>query len=73
MGLNTDLFVLVNNVGQMYEYPEEMAKVPEEVIWSLILTNVGAVTMMTRLLVNDMKQRKKGVIVNVSSGVALQV
>lgn len=72
MGLNTDLFVLVNNVGQMYEYPEEMAKVPEEVIWSMILTNVGAVTMMTRLLVNDMKQRKKGVIVNVSSGVALQ-
>lgn len=63
---------LVNNVGQMYEYPEELGKVPEDVIWSLVMTNVGAVTMMTRLLVNDMKQRKKGVIINVSSGTALQ-
>lgn len=63
---------IVNNVGQMYEYPEELGKVPEDVIWSLVLTNIGAVTMMTRLLVNDMKQRKKGVIVNVSSGTALQ-
>lgn len=62
----------MNNVGQMYEYPEELGKVPEDVIWSLVMTNVGAVTMMTRLLVNDMKQRKKGVIVNVSSGTALQ-
>lgn len=36
------------------------------------MTNVCAVTMMTRLIVNDMKQRKKGVIVNVSSGTHLQ-
>lgn len=36
------------------------------------MTNVCAVTMMTRLIVNDMKQRKKGVIVNVGSGTHLQ-
>lgn len=41
-------------------------------IWTLLMTNVCAVTMMTRLIVNDMKQRKKGVIVNVSSGTHLQ-
>lgn len=56
----------------MYEYPEELGKVPEDVVWSMVLTNIGAVTMMSRLLVNDMKQRKKGIIVNVSSGTALQ-
>lgn len=56
----------------MYEYPEELGKVPEEVVWSVMLTNIGAVTMMTRCLVNDMIQRKKGIIVNVSSGAALQ-
>lgn len=56
----------------MYEYPEEFGKVPEETIWTLLMTNVCAVTMMTRLIVNDMKQRKKGVIVNVSSGTHLQ-
>lgn len=62
----------MNNVGQMYEHPEELAKVPEDVIWSMILTNIASVTMMTRLIVNDMKQRQKGIIVNVSSGTALQ-
>lgn len=56
----------------MFEYPEELGNVPEDVIWSLVLTNVAAVTMMTRLVVNDMKQRQKGVIVNVSSGTHLQ-
>ncbi|XP_055310940.1 hydroxysteroid dehydrogenase-like protein 1 isoform X2 [Sitodiplosis mosellana] len=63
--------ILVNNVGQMYEYPEELGKVSEDVLYNMILTNVTAVTMMTRLLVNDMKLRKKGIIVNVSSGFAL--
>lgn len=62
----------VNNVGQMYEHPETLASVPEDVIWSMILTNIAAATMMTRLLVNDMKQRQKGIIVNVASGTALQ-
>ncbi|XP_031639671.1 hydroxysteroid dehydrogenase-like protein 1 [Contarinia nasturtii] len=56
----------------MFEHPEELGSVPEEVIWSLVLTNVAAATMMTRLIVNDMKQRQKGIIVNVSSGTALQ-
>lgn len=65
--------LLVNNVGTMYEYPEELAKVPEDFIWSLVGVNIGAVTMMTRLLIGDMKQLKKGIIVNVSSGVSLQV
>lgn len=55
----------------MYEYPEELGKVSEDTLYNMILTNVTATTMMTRLLVNDMKLRKKGVIVNVSSGFAL--
>lgn len=55
----------------MYEYPEEFSKVSEDVLYNMVLTNVTAVTMMTRLLVNDMKLRKKGIIVNVSSGFAL--
>lgn len=65
--------LLVNNVGTMHGYPEELAKVPEDNVWSLVAVNIGAVTMMTRLLIGDMKQLKKGIIVNVSSGVALQV
>ncbi|XP_031635052.1 hydroxysteroid dehydrogenase-like protein 1 [Contarinia nasturtii] len=64
--------ILVNNVGQMYEFPEELGKVSDDLIYNMILTNVTAVTMMTRLVVNDMKQRQKGIIVNVSSAMALQ-
>lgn len=64
--------MVVNNVGHMYEYPDELANVPIEIIWSMILTNVAAATMMLRLLVNDMKKRMKGIIVNISSFTALQ-
>lgn len=64
--------IKVNNVGRMYDYPDELGKVPSELIWSMINTNVGAVTMMTRMLVNDMKNRGKGAIVNISSGSELQ-
>lgn len=56
----------------MYDYPEELGKVSEEILWSLITTNMGSVTMMTRMLVNDMKKRGKGAIVNISSGSELQ-
>lgn len=43
-----------------------------EQLWNIINVNVGAVTTMTRLFVEDMKQRKRGAIVNVSSGSELQ-
>ncbi|KAI4465092.1 hypothetical protein MML48_3g00015850 [Holotrichia oblita] len=62
----------VNNVGMQYTYPMVVGEVPEQQLWDIININVGAVTMMTRILVEDMKKRKKGAIVNVSSGSELQ-
>lgn len=56
----------------MYDYPEELGKVSPDLLWSLIMINMGAVTMMTRMLINDMKKRGKGAIVNISSGSELQ-
>lgn len=70
-----DLFffsVAVNNVGRMYDYPEELGKLSPELLWSLINVNMSSVTMMTRMLINDMKKRGKGAIVNISSGSELQ-
>lgn len=64
--------VAVNNVGRMYDYPDELGKVPTDLLWHMININIGAVTMMTRMLVNDMKARGKGAIVNISSGSELQ-
>lgn len=65
-------FVAVNNVGRMYDYPEELGKLSPELLWSLINVNMSSVTMMTRMLINDMKKRGKGAIVNISSGSELQ-
>lgn len=52
----------------MYDYPDELANVDARLVWDIVNINIGACTMMTRLLVNDMKLRGRGAIVNVSSG-----
>lgn len=62
----------VNNVGRMYDFPDELGNVSEQLLWDILNINIGAVTMMTRMIVNDMKSRGKGAIVNVSSGSELQ-
>lgn len=50
----------------------KVGEVPEQELWDIMNINVSAVTMMTRLLVNQMKERGYGAIVNVSSGSELQ-
>lgn len=62
---------IVNNVGIFYDYPEEMAKVSSDTVWNLVMTNVASMTMMTHMLIDKMKQRKKGVIVNISSACSI--
>lgn len=52
----------------MYEFPDEFSNVPMEILWSLIKLNVGAMITMTRIVVNGMKERRKGAIINISSG-----
>ena len=49
-----------------------LGEVPEDELWGIINVNVGATTMMTRLLIGQMKERRKGAIVNISSGSELQ-
>lgn len=56
----------------MYEVPDELCNVPMEVLWSLINLNIGAMITMTRIVINGMKKRRKGAIVNISSGSELQ-
>ncbi|GBO13481.1 Inactive hydroxysteroid dehydrogenase-like protein 1 [Araneus ventricosus] len=57
----------VNNVGVMYDFPEVFANVPEKKLWELININIASVTMMTYIIIPQMVQRKKGIIVNMSS------
>jgi 17beta-estradiol 17-dehydrogenase / very-long-chain 3-oxoacyl-CoA reductase len=63
-----DIGVLVNNVGRMYDYPDNFEKVPEQLLWEIININVGAVTMLSRAVIPQMKEKRRGIIVNISSG-----
>lgn len=64
--------ILVNNVGCSYGKLDEMSEFPEAVLWNVINTNIGAVTIMSRMLINKMKESGRGAIVNVSSGLEQQ-
>nr|CAD7448657.1 unnamed protein product [Timema bartmani] len=64
--------ILVNNVGRQYSYPMYLGEVPQQELWDILNINIGATTMMTRMLLPQMQHRKKGAIVNVSSGSELQ-
>lgn len=62
----------MNNVGKMYDCPDDVHKVPEDTLWDILNINVGACTILTRMVVPGMIERKRGAIVNISSGSELQ-
>lgn len=62
----------MNNVGRQYTYPMYLGEVPQQELWDILNINIGATTMMTRLILPQMQERKQGAIVNVSSGSELQ-
>ncbi|KAI4494531.1 hypothetical protein M0802_008852 [Mischocyttarus mexicanus] len=65
---NVPIGILVNNVGKAYQYPMYLDEVPIDELWEIMTINVGATTMMTRLIIEQMKIRRKGAVVNISSG-----
>lgn len=60
--------ILVNNAGRMYDYPENFEMVDEQLLWDIMNLNMLSLTMLTHFVLNDMKKRGKGIIVNISSG-----
>lgn len=64
--------ILVNNVGTNLDYPDDLDRVPEDKLWDVIHINIAAATMLTRIVLPGMKQRRQGAIVNISSGSELQ-
>ncbi|KAK7601272.1 hypothetical protein V9T40_008713 [Parthenolecanium corni] len=64
--------ILVNNVGVNTTYPMYVTEVPPQSLWEMLNVNIGATTLLTRMILPQMQKRQKGAIVNVSSGSELQ-
>ncbi|XP_006867703.1 PREDICTED: testosterone 17-beta-dehydrogenase 3 [Chrysochloris asiatica] len=66
-----EIGVLVNNVGMLPNLlPSYFLNVSEEV-QSLIHCNITSVVKMTQLILKQMESRRRGLILNISSGVGL--
>lgn len=61
--------VLVNNVGMSYANPEYFLTLPdqEKFINSVVTCNIFSVTRMCGLILPGMVERRKGVVINISS------
>jgi len=68
---NLDIGVLINNVGVSYRYPRYFHEITDDEITALIEMNVNSTTWMTRYVIDGMVERKRGAIVNISSGSAM--
>lgn len=68
---NMEVGVLINNVGLGYRYPRFFHELPDEEVQDLMTMNIDSVVWMTRFVLPGMLERKKGAIVNISSGSAL--
>lgn len=66
-----DVGVLVNNVGVSYRYPMYFHELSDDEVSGLLTMNIDSTVWMTRMVLPGMLERKRGAIVNISSGSAL--
>ena len=62
--------MLVNNAGASYDHPELFSCVDEETIARILQLNVAAVTGVARQVLPGMMERRKGVVINIGSGLS---
>jgi len=62
-----EIGILVNNVGISYDHPEYLLELSDEVCDTLINVDVISAVKMTRIVLSGMIQRKRGLIVHISS------
>ncbi|CAL8128691.1 unnamed protein product [Orchesella dallaii] len=64
-----EIGTLINNVGVCYPYPEYFIDLPnrQKFYRDMLNCNILSVTMMTSLILPGMLDRRKGVVVNISS------
>jgi len=64
-----DIAVLVNNVGMSYANPEYFAAIPNhsEFVSNIVSCNIVSTLQMTKIVLGGMVQRKRGIIIMISS------
>lgn len=66
-----DVGVLINNVGVSYRYPRFFHELPDSEVTQLLTMNIDSTVWMTRMVLPKMLEKRRGAIVNISSGSAL--
>jgi 17beta-estradiol 17-dehydrogenase / very-long-chain 3-oxoacyl-CoA reductase len=66
-----DVGVLINNVGQSYNFPQYFNELEDDIVASLIDLNIQSTTKMIRCVLPIMMAKNRGAIVNMSSGSSL--
>eukprot|EP00095_Tigriopus_kingsejongensis_P000962 maker-scaffold83_size396513-snap-gene-1.20 protein:Tk00962 transcript:maker-scaffold83_size396513-snap-gene-1.20-mRNA-1 annotation:"hypothetical protein DAPPUDRAFT_301034" len=64
-----EIGILVNNVGLSYDHPDEFLKIDdgEQKVRDLVNVNITSMNSITRLILPQMVERKKGAVINLSS------
>lgn len=62
-----DVGVLINNVGQSYDFPMYFDELSDEHVHALVNLNVTSTLYMTRLLLPSMVAKSRGAVVNLAS------
>lgn len=62
--------ILVNNAGLSYDHPEYLDEVEDEFVSDLVTINALVPAMLSKLVLKGMRARRRGVIINVGSGVS---
>lgn len=63
--------ILINNAGMSYDHPEYLDQLTIEDIHNLVNINILTPTILSRLVLPGMRERRRGAIVNLGSGSGL--
>jgi 17beta-estradiol 17-dehydrogenase / very-long-chain 3-oxoacyl-CoA reductase len=68
-----EIGILINNVGTSYPHPAYFLELPnrDKLYSDIVSCNISSVINMTTMILPQMVERKKGVVVNVSSTAAI--
>ena len=63
--------ILINNVGISYEYAMYLTELPEDRLQTIIHLNCEVTSMVTKMCVGGMVERRRGAIVNIASAAGI--